>query len=316
MNSSAFAFATMKVAAPAKLNLSLDVTNRLENGYHELETVMQAVDICDEVTVSLSFFMENAMTTSFEPAKITCHCPRFPELDGEGNIAYKAARSFLDAADINKSCIGVEIIIRKQIPFGAGMGGGSADAAATLIALNHLCKTNLSLEALCEIGVTLGADVPFCIIGGTCLARGIGEKLTQIKSFPACFFVVAKPSAFISTKAAYAALDNSDGKIINHPNTTALLEAINNEQPVKASDFFLNVFEQVTDNKEIEGVKKALKQHGGLNPTMTGSGSAVFALFEEESAARDCYFSLCNLSSGSAGSVYICSPIDCGPQII
>lgn len=295
-------FAALTLMAPAKLNLSLDITSRREDGYHELETVMQTVDICDRVTVSLS--MENG-------GGIFLRCPGFPELEGDGNIACKAARAFFKAANINIDMLRVDILIRKHIPFGAGMGGGSADGAAVLVGLNRLCNTSFTIQRLCEIGVLVGADIPFCIMGGTALAKGIGEILTPLSPFPDCRFVVVKPSVSISTAAAYMAADN--GGIKKRPQTLKLLEAIKKGDIKNAANSFSNVFEQVTppvQYTEISKAKSVLSAYGAINPTMTGSGSAVFGLFPDIQGANDCYFSLCD--EGMKG-VYICEPVKSGP---
>ena len=192
--------------AYAKINLSLDITGKRADGYHLLETVMQSVSLYDTVRVERA-----------EEFSVSCSNPHVPL---QGNIAEKAARAFLAAAGLSG---GASIHIEKRIPMEAGMAGGSTDAAAVLRALNSLCGERFSRQELCSIGAGIGADVPFCVVVGTCLARGIGEQLTPLPSMMPCRILVVKPSEGISTAAAYRMLDESG---LSLSGTAAVVQAL------------------------------------------------------------------------------------------
>ena len=176
----------LTVPAPAKLNLSLDIVGVREDGYHLLRMIMQTIDLCDQIV------LERA-----DEISLTCNLPELP--CDERNLAVRAAHAFFERTGLPG---GVRMTLDKNIPHGAGMGGGSADAAAVLKGLNELCGTDLSQQELCEIGLRLGADVPFCIVGGTQLAEGVGERLTPLPPLPDCFLLVAKPEQGVSTPEA------------------------------------------------------------------------------------------------------------------
>lgn len=282
--------------APAKLNLSLDVKRKLDNGYHEMEMIMQAVSIYDEITLEKN-----------ESGGIKVECDVQVTLKSEENIAYKAAEAFFDYCNITKRNITIKIL--KQIPSQAGMGGGSADAAAVIVGLNKLYDQKLTLKKMMEIGETVGADVPFCLHGKTALVQGIGDIITQIDDFPDCYFVVAKPVCSISTKEAFKLIDNGDLK--KRPNTEYIADMIRFKDIKAATDSFVNVFEEVTENKEINEIKKLMCEYGGMTPIMTGSGSAVFCTFLNEEEAVECYYKL----SDSGIKTYVCNPIQSGPVL-
>lgn len=247
--------------APAKLNLYLDITGRREDGYHELETVMTSVDLCDTITVR---------QTDGE-IRVSCTNADIPQ--NEGNICYKAAELFFEAAKIHG---GAEIRIEKHIPHGAGMGGGSADAAAVFRGLNELFGYPLNNGELLKIGGKTGADVPFCIVGGTKICRGIGEKISECPMLPNRYFLIVMPDFSCDTKAAYRKYDD------------------NPIEPKNALDKFCesypkmlyNVFEELYQNEEIRKIKEKMLGNGAENACLTGSGAAVFGVFENREKAE------------------------------
>lgn len=273
--------------ANAKLNFTLDIVGKRDDGYHIMDMVMQAVDLYDDILIK----------TNKGPISLTCEGIN---LDSESNIAYKAAKAFFEETRINGGC---EIEIKKRIPVGAGMGGGSADGAAVIDGLNRLYEANLSTEKLIQIGARVGADIPFCIVGGTARVQGIGEKVTSIEDCPSCFFVVAKPRAWVNTKQAFEDFD----KIVvsKRPDTEEVIKSIKNGDILTAAEGFCNVFEQVIIIREAEDIKAFMRLCGGINPMMTGSGSAVFTTFLDEEKAVECYYKLSELSINA----YICKPI-------
>jgi len=275
--------------APAKINLTLDVVGTREDGYHLLESIFQSVDICDMVTVRKRL---GRRITLDAPG---CDCPV------EKNTAYKAAVAFFAYTGLKK---GVHLSVTKHIPQQAGMGGGSADAAGVLVALNKLFKTNLTDEQLCEIGLTVGADVPFCVMGGTAYVTGIGEGLRPLPPLPDCAIVIAQPAEGISTKEAYAAVDNAD--ILARPDNAAAIAALEagNLQGVCAQA--INVFESATHLEGVKDIRLRMEAFHPLCSQMTGSGSCVFAVFEDEEAAEACLTAL----QDAYPTAFICHPCD------
>ena len=259
---------TIKVKANAKINLGLDIVGTREDGYHLLKTVMQSVTLCDIITLKKS----DKITLSCSDDTIPCD---------EKNLAFKAAKLFFEETKINS---GAEISIEKNIPSQAGLGGGSANAAGTIFALNKLYETDLSDEKLCEIGAKIGSDVPFCIVGGTMLCEGVGEKLTPIKSIPDMKILIAKGTGGISTIEAYKTYDKLDG--IKHPDVDALINAINNGE--KFSHLCGNVLELTAFLSSVDEIKETMIELGAENSMMTGSGSAVFGIFSDERLAEKC----------------------------
>ncbi len=259
--------------AYAKLNLTLDVLGLLDDGYHDLEMVMQSISLHDSVAVRIGC-----------GGDISCisNIPYIP--NDERNIAVKAARAFLNATGSN--CGGIAIAVEKRIPSSAGMAGGSADGAAALRLLNELCDFPLSDEELCAVGLTVGADVPFCLMGGTALACAKGEAMTELPALPDCFFVIAKPSRGMSTKAVFAEIDNHP--IEKHPDTKSMLSAIENGDIPSVAANVYNVFEPVVsaDVRDISSIKDVLLNSGALCAAMTGSGSAVFGIFTNREEAE------------------------------
>lgn len=263
----------MQIQAPAKINLSLDIVGLREDGYHLMEMVMQSVGLSDTITIE---------ETTEKGIFLSSNIPYIP--NDQRNIAHKAATAFYQHTDIDYQ--GVSIQLHKRIPSGAGLGGGSADGAAVLVGLNELHETKLTMDELVTIGQKVGADIPFCLVGGTCLVEGIGEKITPLKNMPSCYIVIAKPYKSINTKLAFTAYDNATG--IQHPNTQALLQGIEQQNLSQISSQLCNVFEQTIELREILKIKQTMKKYSAMNAMMTGSGSAVFGIFEEEAQAYKC----------------------------
>ena len=261
----------MKISAMSKVNLGLDVLRRRDDGYHEVRMIMQTLKLCDEL-----YFEE----TQKKEISIVCNSENL-ECD-ENNLIYKAARLIMDEAGIDR---GLDIRLKKNIPIAAGMAGGSSDAAATLVALNKMFGIDFDIAKLKEIGVKIGADVPYCIEGGTQLSEGIGEKLTRLKDAPQCFVVVAKPHIGVSTKYVYENLHVETIK--THPNIDAMLKGIDAGDLIEISSHMENILENVTEKKYpvIAMLKSKLKSMGALNSLMSGSGPTVFALFDDKDKA-------------------------------
>lgn len=255
----------------SKVNLGLDVLRRRDDGYHEVRMIMQTLKLCDEL-----YFEE----TQKKEISIVCNSENL-ECD-ENNLIYKAARLIMDEAGIDR---GLDIRLKKNIPIAAGMAGGSSDAAATLVALNKMFDIDFDIAKLKEMGVKIGADVPYCIEGGTQLSEGIGEKLTRLKDAPQCFVVVAKPHIGVSTKYVYENLHVETIK--THPNIDAMLKGIDAGDLIEISSHMENILENVTEKKYpvIAMLKSKLKSMGALNSLMSGSGPTVFALFDDRDKA-------------------------------
>lgn len=259
------------VNAPAKINLFLDIIGRLDNGYHSLFMVMQSVGLEDTLTLELC---------EEKGIFLTCSDGRLPT--DEKNIAYKAAKKFCDAAGIEPS---VKIHIEKKIPFAAGLAGGSADAAAVIVGLNELLETNYNQRQLCEIGLAVGSDVPFCIVGGTQLSQNTGGVLSELKPLKDCYIVLAKPEAGVSTAEAYAAADNT---YLYRPDSMRMLDACEKGDFAAICKYAGNVFEQVIEVPERVEFKRIMRKHGASLCQMSGSGPTVFALFDEKADAESC----------------------------
>jgi 4-diphosphocytidyl-2-C-methyl-D-erythritol kinase len=270
----------MKILARAKLNLSLDVLGRREDGYHDLCMVMQTVDLADALTVEAG---------AGEGVQVRTDLRYLPD-DGR-NLAAVAARKFMEETSWQGKSLAIEI--RKNIPVCAGMGGGSADAAAVLWALNQLSGLGLSVERLAQIGERVGSDVPYCVLGGTALAEGRGERLTPLPPLPDCHIVVCKPPFPISTPELFGCVDCR--KLRCRPDTEGLLAALEAGDLPGIARRMYNVFEDVlTDRRggEIAAIKGELISRGALGAVMSGTGPTVFGIFDREAPARDAYDSL------------------------
>lgn len=282
------------VIAPAKINLTLHITGKRDDGFHTLKSVMQSISLYDIVNVNLN---------SSGRINITCTDENIP--CDKRNIAYKAAQAFFDTVDLIDQ--GADIHIEKHIPSEAGLGGGSADGAAVLVALNALCGSNLSDDELCSIGVKVGADIPFCIKGGTKLCEGIGEIISDAPPFPTCYLVLGKGNQGISTKEAFGKIDSlSDlsGFDFN-------IDAFDNGDVAKSAEICSNIFERVSDVREIKEIKEKIINNGGLNAVMSGSGSAVYGIFTDIDLAEKCCLELAECGFFSS----ICRPISHGSVI-
>ena len=267
----------MKIRTSAKINLSLDVTGKLDNGYHLIESVFQTVGLYDEVEVELCG----------EGISISCELPdMFENADpipcDERNIAYKAAKLFFGCTNVSSGC---RIHIRKGIPSQAGMGGGSTDAAAVIYCLNRLTGEKLSPAEMSAMGKKIGADVPFFFTGGTAYVGGIGEEITPLPDYSGKLLVIAKGTEGVSTGEAYARIDALTEPL--HPDTKGLVSALSSA-PGEAHRFFGNLFEQAVDLSEVASLKQDMIAMGALSSTMTGSGSAVFGLFDGRAKADNC----------------------------
>lgn len=272
----------------AKINLGLDVIGKLENGYHLLRSVMQQIDLYD--TVELSRLSEAVVIKNALPAAVTDNGMRITltsdsdavPLD-QSNLAYKAARLLLEHDSISE---GVHIHITKRIPVAAGLAGGSTDAAAVFMGMNELFGLGHSKDELQELGVKLGADVPFCIMGGTALAEGIGEKLTPIKTMPTMYLVIAKPSIGVSTKYVY---ENLRLEQVTHPDTEKILAAMQHKDLKEMTGLLGNVLESVTIEKYplIRELKDAMLETGAVGSLMSGSGPTVFGIFDTMEKAAE-----------------------------
>lgn len=264
---------TLTLKALAKINLGLDVIGKRDNGYHDVRMVMQTIYLYDNVTLT---------KTQESGIQLETNLSYLP-LD-ENNIAYKAAKILIDEFDIKE---GVSIQLDKHIPVAAGMAGGSSNAAAVLVGMNRLFRLGLSQKELMERGVSLGADVPYCVMRGTALAEGIGEILSPLPPLPKCYVLIAKPSISVSTKMVYEALDAKE--IVQHPDIDGVLEGLEHQDIRKVATSMGNVLEGVTIEKYpiIEKIKDAMKESGALNAMMSGSGPTVFGIFEDRKVAKE-----------------------------
>ena len=266
------AVAKMTINAPAKINISLDVLRRRDDGYHDVKMIMQSISLFDVLDVELN-------DTTF--ITLTSNKNNIP-LD-ERNIAYKAARLFLEEANIKS---GIAIHIEKNIPVAAGLAGGSTDAAAVLIALNDLLGKKFSLDKLMEMGARLGADVPFCIMTGTAISEGIGEKLTRLPAPNIKNILLVKPSIEVSTKWVY---ENLDLKNASHPDIDAATKLIKNQMISDLPKVMGNILESVTAKKYpvIDEIKREMLDNGATVSMMSGSGPSVFGFFENENSGKN-----------------------------
>lgn len=277
-------------AAFAKINLMLDIIGKRADGYHLLQMVMQSVSLCDTVS---------AEKREDGGVQLFCDHPDVP--CDERNTVVKAVNAFCDYCSVTDNHVAVTV--KKRIPSQAGLAGGSADAAAVLHILNEMYHTALSNEQLCEIGLKVGADVPFCIRGGTMLVEGTGELLTPLTPMPHCYIVLCKPPVGVNTAHAYALSDSAE--YIDHPNTAAMCTALQNGDLHGICQNLNNVFEQVLNLPEVNEIRQSMLSLGALGSCMTGSGSVVFGIFEDEFSARSCKQQL----SKSYREVFMCEPI-------
>ncbi|MCY7902376.1 4-(cytidine 5'-diphospho)-2-C-methyl-D-erythritol kinase [Bacillus inaquosorum] len=260
--------------APAKINLSLDVTRKRSDGYHEVEMIMTTIDLADRIELT---------ELAEDEVRVSSHNRFVP--DDQRNLAYQAAKLIKDRYNVKK---GVSIMITKVIPVAAGLAGGSSDAAATLRGLNKLWNLNLSAETLAELGAEIGSDVSFCVYGGTALATGRGEKIKHISTPPHCWVILAKPTIGVSTAEVYRQLKLDD---VEHPDVQGMIEAIEEKSFQKMCSRLGNVLESVTldMHPEVAMIKNQMKRFGADAVLMSGSGPTVFGLVQYESKVQRIY---------------------------
>ncbi len=287
----------VKVKAYAKINLMLDIVNKRNDGYHDLFMIMQSVGIYDTVTIT---------EDSSDSIRISCNIDNIP-LNNK-NIAWKAAEAFFEAT--GKKNKGICIDIKKRIPHAAGLAGGSADGADVIVALNKIYKTNLSEKELCRIGVKIGADVPFCITGGTLLAQGIGDVLSKVKLLRKCHILLAKPDFDVNTAFAYKQFDLY-GKT-HTPDKLGMLYAMQSRDLDSICTKMENVFEQFIEVPNRINIKEVIKNNNAKGFCMSGSGPTVFGIFENKEDAVKASQEL----KEYAKDIMICTPVNKGCKII
>ena len=264
----------MKIKAYGKVNISLDVVGKREDGYHLLSMIMQNIDLYDEIEVEK------------QECGIILECNKSYVPVDNRNLAYKAAEIFKERYDIVD---GVKINIEKNIPVSAGLAGGSTDAAAVLKVMNKLFNVNATEEELMELGLKLGADIPYCIHGGTALCEGIGEIITPIKPFRDKIVVLVKPAFGVSTKEVYKNFNLE--KVKQHPKTAEIINAIENDDLNFVASNMKNLLENVTlrKHKILIKIKEEMNACGAINSMMSGSGPTVFAFFDDMLKAQRCF---------------------------
>ncbi|BCN28810.1 4-(cytidine 5'-diphospho)-2-C-methyl-D-erythritol kinase [Anaeromicropila herbilytica] len=268
----------IKLKAFAKINLGLDVIGKREDGYHEVRMIMQTVNLYDKISLSKTQSNEITLKTNLH------YLPT-----NENNLVYKAAKMLLDEFEINQ---GVFINLEKKIPVAAGMAGGSADAATTMVGINKLFDLSLSKKDLMDRAVKLGADVPYCLLRGTALSEGIGEVLTPLPAMPKCHVLIAKPGINVSTKFVYDNLNIE--RIEKHPDIDGMIQAIKDQDLYQVTSKLSNVLETVTikEYPVINEIKKQMIEMGALNSIMSGSGPTVFGIFDNYNKASKAFYKL------------------------
>ena len=279
----------IKLKARAKINLGLDVVRKREDGYHEVRMIMQMINLYDKITLRQR--TEPGITVSTNLSYLPVN---------EDNLVYRAAKLLMDEFQVSG---GLEIVLQKYIPVAAGMAGGSSDAAAVMVGVNRMFHLGLSKKQLMERGVKIGADVPFCIMRGTALAEGIGEKLTTLPAMPHCSLVIAKPKVHVSTKFVYGNLKADE--ITEHPDIDGQVQALRDNDLEQIVAKMGNVLETVTipAYPVIDKIKQNMIRHGAMGAMMSGSGPTVFGVFEREEQAKE----VCRLlkKEGSAKQIYL-----------
>ena len=280
---------SIRLKARAKINLGLDVLGKREDGYHEVRMVMQTIGIYDRLILT---------KIPEEEIRITSNLAFLPV--NENNLIYKAIKLLKDEYHFPG---GISVDLNKFIPVAAGMAGGSTDAASTMFGVNRLFGLNLSMGKMMELGVRLGADVPYCVMRGTALAEGIGEKLTRITPVPHMWILIAKPQINVSTRLVYEQLDM--GGIQKHPDIDGIIRAIEAQDVVRIAQSMGNVLENVTVPlyPVFETIKQDMLSHGAINAMMSGSGPTVFGIFPDEQTTLACQAFL--KKKGDARQVYI-----------
>ena len=278
----------ISLKALAKINLGLDVLGKRADGYHEVRMIMQTIHLYDRVEIKKTKSPHIHVETNL-----------FYLPSDENNLVYKAAKLMKTEFKIKE---GVRITLQKFIPVAAGMAGGSSDAAAVLVGMNRMFNLGLKQSRLMELGLKLGADVPFCVMRGTALAEGIGEKLTALPPMPKCPILIAKPAISVSTKRVYEQLRLTE--MTEHPRIDLLIENLKKKNLKGIAENMGNILETVTEKEfpVIREIKRLMKENGALGAMMTGSGPAVFGIYHNEKEIRKAYDAL--KQSGLAKNVY------------
>ena len=264
----------LALKAYGKINLGLDVLRKRPDGYHNLKMIMQMVDVYDDIII----------TKTDRKDEIIVATDKFVLENEKGNLAYMAAKLLFDEFDIHQ---GIEIKINKRIPIAGGMAGGSSDCATTLMGINKMFDLKLSKEDLMKRGVKLGADVPYCVLGKTAIAEGVGEILTPLPTPPSCYVIIAKPPVSVSTAFVYGNIRPDE--ITKRPDIDGMAEAIKNGDLYKMSSLLYNVMEDVTvpEYPIIADIKKMMIENGALNSIMSGSGPTVFGIYDNLEKAEN-----------------------------
>ena len=284
----------MRLKALAKINLGLDVLRRKEDGYHEVKMIMQTINLHDQIHMK-----------KIEEDEIRVRTNLYYLPTNENNLVYKAAKMLKDEFNLPG---GISINLKKVIPVAAGMAGGSSDAAAVLFGMNKMYGLKLSMQELKDRGVKLGADVPYCIMRGTALAEGIGEKLTKLPAMPKCHILIAKPPINVSTKFVYENLHANDLKPEDHPPVDVQLEALEEGNLEKLVANMGNVLERVTvpEYPVINEIKQLMVDNGAMGAMMSGSGPTVFGIFTSYAKAKEAYEKI--EQSGLSKQIYLTTP--------
>ncbi len=283
---------SISLKAYAKINLFLEVCDKRSDNYHNIDSIMQTVSLFDLISIHKSDVITLSNNVGLPNDKT--------------NLAYKAATSFFDYTDIK---CGAQIDIIKSIPMSAGLAGGSADAAAVLRGLNDLYSTHLSVDTLCKIGAKIGADVPFCIVGGTCLTKGIGDVLRKCSPMPECYILVSKMGEGVSTPYAYSEIDNSRAvSKYATKNSDNMIAELEKQNLFGIIDNFYNAFEAVVEpiRPMIYEQKRVMNESGALSAMMSGSGPSVFGIFLNKSDAMSALDKLRSIGADA----HLCDPIN------
>lgn len=287
----------LKAYAPAKINLGLEILSKRLDGYHNVDMVMQSVNLFDEVTVEET---SDGKISVFNEKNTGC-----PQNE---DIAFQCADLFFK--ETNTPLSGIKININKNIPISAGLAGGSTDGAAVLALLNRMYDEKVSLNNLLEMGEKIGADIPFCILGGTARATGKGTEIKKIPSFNSYFLVLTKPNISVCTKKAYSLFDSAEIK--NVKNFEKLEESLKNHDLSGISNNLFNRFEELIQSSEVLNLKKKMGDLGAISSLMSGSGPSVYGVFEDETTARECFNEVKMLYH----QTFLCKPIDYGAKIM
>lgn len=287
----------LKAYAPAKINLGLEILSKRPDGYHNVDMIMQSVNLFDEVTVEET---SDGKISVFNEKNTGC-----PQNE---DIAFKCADLFFK--ETNTPFSGIKININKNIPISAGLAGGSTDGAAVLVLLNRMYNEKVSLNKLLEMGEKIGADIPFCILGGTARATQKGTEIKKIPSFNSYFLVLTKPGISVCTKKAYSLFDSAEIKSVK--NFEKLEESLKNRDLSGISNNLFNRFEELIQSSEVSKLKKKMCDLGAVSSLMSGSGPSVYGVFEDETMALECFNEVKKLYP----QTFLCKPIDYGIKII